>query len=485
MMFVRSRDELAVLPMGGRTRWALQQLGIDTVGALFDAPEEVLEEHGQARRLVRQMAEGDGEIGLLEWGMTLPGKRGSLYWTMDDEGCLTVYGSGKMKDYTPDAPAPWEPLRDQIRSLRIEEAVENVGAMAFAGCCALRSVVLSDSVCRIGANAFRDCTALERVESPRELANWRTAAAGQIAVGKDAFAGTPWYAREEETFRIRCGVLVEYLGDETRVEIPDGVRRIAPMVFEGKAVAEVILPRSLESIGACAFRGTKLREVSLPKGLARVEEWAFSDIPTLERVIIHNKRMTAHRSSFTGTPVAGQSVPRDGRWPSLLALNSEQEAGITCARKLSAGPAPGRRIGVPTMVTRNAWRERLKQGEMLLRIIPDGDDRYVKHVQAFYLHPYYGFMSILVEPCWGRSGCVEPWRDEEIDMVPLSEERVDLTGLRRPGKTRWYTMPYTRFSEYDKPLVLLEQWLRVHPEYEIRTLNQCLEGWWPGPCDAA
>lgn len=484
MILVRRKDDISVLPMAEATRLALERMGIFTVGALFDADGDWFAPLGQARRLVEQMARGDEELGLLEWGVALPGRRGTLWWSLAD-GLLSVYGAGLMGDYTPDSPAPWAPFAAEIRRVEIGEAVENVGSMAFAGCMALKKATLSAQVRRLGAESFRGCISLEEVESGRELRHWRLAGEDQTAVGTNAFAGTPWQQRDGERFRVHGGVLVEYLGDESRVRIPEGVREIAPMAFEGKPLEAIELPKSLERIGTCAFRGTKLREVTLPKGLETVEEWAFSHIPTLERVIIHNKRMTAHRSSFAGTPVAGQSVPRDGRWPSLLALNEIREPGITAARRLAVGDNPEQRVGVPNFVTRSAWRRRLKNGEMLLRIIPDEQQRYVQFVDAFYIHPCYGLSRLRTEPCWGRTGCVEPWRDEEYRFDALETERVNLAGLRKPGKIRWYTMPYSRYSEYDKPLVLLEQWLRVHPEYEIRTLDQCLEEWWPGPRDAA
>ncbi len=484
MILVRCKDDLSVLPMAKATCQALRQMGFDTVGALFDASEKQLAPHGQARRLVEQMAAGDRELGLLEWGVALAGRRGKLWWSLE-EGVLRVYGAGRMGDYTAEAPPPWAPWRQEIRRVEILEDVENVGARAFVGCEALEKVTLSARVRRVGAESFRGCISLTQVESGRELAFWRLAGEGQTAVGTDAFAGTPWQDGEAITFRIHDGVLVEYRGQDSRVQIPEGVREIAPMVFEGKPLEAAVLPKTLERIGTCAFRGTKLQEVTLPKSVKSLGEWAFSDIPTLRRVVIRNGTMAAHAGAFDGTPVAGRGAARNGRWPSLLGLQAVEEPGIEGIRRLTVAEHPGASIGVPSFSTRPAVRKHLKNGNMLLRIIPDDDAKQIRFVDAIYIHPYYGLSLFRTEPCWGRTGGVEPWRDEEYRFDSLETERMNLTGLRKPGKIRWYTVPYRRYSEFDTPLVLLEQWLRSNPQFDLPTVDQRLADWGPGPVDAA
>lgn len=116
---------------------------------------------------------------------------------------------------------------------------------------------------------------------------------------------------------------------------------------------------------------------------------------------------------------------------------------------------------------------------MLLRIIPE--ENRVRFVDAIYIHPYYGLSRFRTEPCRSEAGFVEPWRDEEDRYDSLQTERFDLTGIRKPGRVWWYTVPYQRYAEFDTPLTLLECWLKNHPEYSIPTAEECFNGWWPGP----
>lgn len=483
MVLVRRMDDVSALPLGQSSLQWLRRLGINTVGALFDAPQTVLAEHGQARRLVSQMAAGNAELGLLEWGVELCARRGKLYWSLTEDGVLTVYGAGRMMDYTPQFRPPWDAFASEIRQVRLEEQVENVGAQAFAGCKALERVALSEAVRRIGAGAFRDCTALDAVECSAQIRNWRADGDG-ISAGMGAFANTPWQAGRWGDFCICGDVLAEYYGAETNVKIPEGVRRIAPMVFEGMPLETVTLPKTLERIDACAFRGTKLREVKLPKGVTALADWAFADIPTLERVVIGRNGMEVAETAFANTPVSRCAHPLRGRWKSLYALNPVEEPGINSAKALRYGPCPGRKIGVPSFSTRSDFLKRLNSGEMVVQIHRDFEQRMVDWVRAYYLHPYVGWMAITVYPCKHENGMVDVWRDVEDYLSKEDLQRCSLEGMRRPGKSLWYTMPYRRFSEYDKPFVLLDDWLEANPEYTVKSLESCYETDWSRLCDA-
>lgn len=484
MKLVRSSDPLSLLPMAASTRAFLQDQGIRTAGELLDAPAEVLAQSGQARRLARQLGRGDRELGLLEWGVELPVRWGRLLWSLS-EGLLTLWGSGAMTDFTREKCAPWAPWAREIREVRVEEAVENVGARAFAGCAALERVSLCESVRRIGAEAFRDCAALGAVETPRTMESWRMAEEGQLALGEGAFTGAAFRPDLPGGLRIRSGVLVEYRGEGGPVEIPEGVERIGTAAFENRPVTAVTLPRSLKHIGTCAFRGTALAELILPKGLETVGEWAFAEIPTLRRVVIRSRRLEAAEGAFTGTPVAGRARAGKKGWPKLLSMQLVQEPGMEPFRRLTVGEQPGASLGTSGFATRPAVRKLLKEGNMLLRIIPAQEENRVKYVDVIYIHPYYGLSRFRTEPCRSEEGYVEPWRDEETRYDSLKTEGFDLTGIRVPGRVQWYTVPYKRYAEFDTPLNLLECWLKSHPEYSIPTAQERFEGWWPGPKDAA
>ena len=89
-------------------------------------------------------------------------------WALAD-GTLTISGTGRMTNFTKDAPAPWADQADQITTVEVEGTVTSVGATAFIeagafnGCTALTEVNIPLSVGYIKTGAFKDCNALTSV----------------------------------------------------------------------------------------------------------------------------------------------------------------------------------------------------------------------------------------------------------------------------------------------------------------------------------
>ncbi|MBR4384702.1 MAG: leucine-rich repeat domain-containing protein, partial [Selenomonadaceae bacterium] len=91
----------------------------------------------------------------------------NLTWTLDDDGTLTISGTGKMDDYYDSAKAiAWFPFRESIEKIIIADGVTTIGKYAFYGCSILMSVTIPDSVTTIGANAFGGCNSLTSVTIP-------------------------------------------------------------------------------------------------------------------------------------------------------------------------------------------------------------------------------------------------------------------------------------------------------------------------------
>lgn len=75
------------------------------------------------------------------------GKDGdNLTWTLDDEGTLTISGTGEMSDYMYQV-GPWG---SGVKKAVIQEGVTSIGNYAFWGCIGLTEVVIPDSVTSIG-----------------------------------------------------------------------------------------------------------------------------------------------------------------------------------------------------------------------------------------------------------------------------------------------------------------------------------------------
>ncbi|MBQ6551148.1 MAG: leucine-rich repeat protein [Lachnospiraceae bacterium] len=92
--------------------------------------------------------------------------------TLDDDGVLTLTGSGEMYDYSTLNPAPWYDSRIYVKKIVIPEGVTYIGEYAFNGCSALKDVTIPTSVKYIGEKAFYGCNSIDYVRYDGMKAQW-------------------------------------------------------------------------------------------------------------------------------------------------------------------------------------------------------------------------------------------------------------------------------------------------------------------------
>ena len=97
----------------------------------------------------------------------------NVTWVLDNEGVLTISGSGNMKDYgwisgslTNIYSAPWDTYSEYIKSVIITEGVMSIGFAAFNSLSNLKSVTISDSVKSVGSYSFEKCSGLTSITIP-------------------------------------------------------------------------------------------------------------------------------------------------------------------------------------------------------------------------------------------------------------------------------------------------------------------------------
>ena len=154
----------------------------------------------------------------------------NLNWFLDENGVLTISGTGAMEEYSVFDNPPWFQYREEIKSVLVEDGVTSIGRCAFYGavgyvssgvplyqsCSNMTSVTLPGSLTSIGSHAFADCSALNSVTSPI----WG--------------------------YFKNCPV--------NTVTIPEGVTNIADEAFYGVSRLEsIIIPEGITSIGRRAF----------------------------------------------------------------------------------------------------------------------------------------------------------------------------------------------------------------------------------------
>lgn len=92
-------------------------------------------------------------------------------WILEEDGTFTLFGI-KEFEYTNNIHPQnqgkycWEPYKDKIKSIIVEENVNGIGDYSFGDCDNLTYVYLSDGVKSIGNYAFSDCPELESIVIP-------------------------------------------------------------------------------------------------------------------------------------------------------------------------------------------------------------------------------------------------------------------------------------------------------------------------------
>ena len=112
----------------------------------------------------------------------------NLTWTLDDEGTLTISGTGEMPSWDNAGNYPWYQNVKNIKKIifkgsitnigdyafagfnisdiTIPASVKNIGIFAFNGCRNLTSITIQDGVSKIGKCAFLGCISLPSVTIP-------------------------------------------------------------------------------------------------------------------------------------------------------------------------------------------------------------------------------------------------------------------------------------------------------------------------------
>lgn len=179
-----------------------------------------------------------------------------ITWTLDENGTLTISGTGPMPDYV-FSESPWHEQKDKIKKVIIKPGVTSVGACAFYRYGTLTDVAIPDGVTDIGSDAFFWCDKLEKIALPRSLKS----------MGEYAF--------------YECNSLTE-------IVIPNGVTRVESCTFRAcRSLTKVVIPAGVTCIDDGAFCNcNSLKEITIPAGVTRIGHEAFWYCSALEEIAI-------------------------------------------------------------------------------------------------------------------------------------------------------------------------------------------------------
>lgn len=133
-------------------------------------------------------------------------------------------------------------------------SLQKIGPCAFKGCKALESIEINNPETTISFRAFYGCINLRRITAPKGLKN----------IGLSAFESTG-VKPDKNGFVIVGGCLLDFVGGNKIIRIPEGVRRIGSMMLPFCA-EEIFIPASVEYADYQSFKYTKWYE-NFPKRL--------------------------------------------------------------------------------------------------------------------------------------------------------------------------------------------------------------------------
>lgn len=194
---------------------------------------------------------------------------GGLFWSLNEDGQLTISGEGAMPEENGEL--PWWSWPYMVRSVVIEDGVTTVTPYAFSWHEQLESVTLGSTVTTIGEGAFEGCYALKEIHFSE----------GLISIGDVAF--------------YNCDALTE-------LAFPDTLVSIGADAFENcDAIEKLTFPDSLTHIGDFAFFiCTNLEQVTFGSGLTAIGEYAFYTCGNLKEIRLPAGLETIGKSAFSG-----------------------------------------------------------------------------------------------------------------------------------------------------------------------------------------
>jgi len=234
----------------------------------------------------------------------------NLTWTLDEEGTLTISGTGAMYNYSHDS-IPWYSYVETIQKVVIEDGVTTIGSCAFYGCGDLTDVTIPDSVTTIGDRAFCSCASMTSVTIPESV----------TAIGEETFA---------------------YCFSLTSVTIPDRVTTIGMAAYAFCTnLTSVTIGDSVTTIENHAFHTcTNLTDVYYN---GTVEQWNEISIGSYNNEYLTSA--TIHTVEPTLTSIIVKTQPTKTEYWVGESLNT---AGLTLTATYSDGSTETVRSGFTT-----------------------------------------------------------------------------------------------------------------------------------------
>lgn len=231
----------------------------------------------------------------------------NLKWTLDNNGVLTISGSGAMKDYPRyenQRPDWYLNHKDSIRSVVLDNKITHIGDYAFDKCTNIESVryteytgnagvALPESVTTIGVHAFSDTGVTGTLKLPEHLTE----------IDSSAF----YHCRKlngelklPDTVKEIGGFAFNSCGFTGKLDLPASLEKIGNDAFESCSglTGKLTFPSKMNKIDFSIFHGTGITEVVIPSSIKTVRDGAFENCMNLKKVYLPTEMPTIYNQAF-------------------------------------------------------------------------------------------------------------------------------------------------------------------------------------------
>ena len=255
-------------------------------------------------------SENNGTVTTVDSGFCGADEGGeNLKWTLDNNGVLTISGSGAMKDYTWDENVRLDwyvRYKKDIRSVVLDNRITHIGDYAFDKCTNIESVrytgytgnagvALPKSVTTIGVHAFSDTGVTGTLKLPDDL----------IAIGSHAFYHCGKLNGElklPDTVKEIGGFAFNRCGFTGKLKLPASLENIGNDAFESCSglTGKLTFPSKMNEIDFSIFHETGITEVVIPSSIKTVRDFAFDSCMNLKKVYLPTEIPKIYNRAFRG-----------------------------------------------------------------------------------------------------------------------------------------------------------------------------------------
>ncbi len=254
-------------------------------------------------------SENGGEVTTVDSGYCGADNGGeNLKWTLDNNGVLTISGSGAMKDYTWDENVrlDWYVRKKDIRSVVLDNRITHIGDYAFDKCTNIESVrytgytgnagvALPESVTTIGVHAFSDTGVTGTLKLPEHLTE----------IDSLAFYHSGKLNGElklPDTVKEIGGFAFNSCGFTGKLELPASLEKIGNDAFESCSglTGKLTFPSKMNEIDFSIFHETGITEVVIPSSIKTVRDFAFDSCMNLKKVYLPTEIPKIYNRAFRG-----------------------------------------------------------------------------------------------------------------------------------------------------------------------------------------